>query len=68
MIVKVTHLNTGETTDLKGTPEEVAKQAVALFPWARRHPSNADYNKNDVRHVLARLGASQNLQVEVEES
>jgi hypothetical protein len=62
----ITRHSDGEVIRLKGTPDEVCRQALALFPWAKHHPLRDDHNHHDVRHVLARIGEAQNLSVEVE--
>lgn len=66
MIVRITHLNNGHVDTLQGTPDEVCRQATAMFPWVKHHPTDKHHNSNDLRHVLERIDGAQNLSVEVE--
>lgn len=66
MQARVTHINNGRVDVLRGTPDEVCRQALAMFPWAGRHPTDHKHNHQDVRHVLGRIDQAQNLSVEVE--
>jgi hypothetical protein len=67
MKVEIQSISSGNVTTLRGEPEQVRQQILALYPWVARkaHPAH-QHDPSDIKDVLTRLAHAQDLMVQVD--